>query len=60
MGIVLEKCPSCYSSHSSTLVQCKECEHVYCNDCKEGGGIFSSSRCPRCGSTRRSNVGRVK
>ena len=60
MGILLEKCPSCYSDNRSRLVQCKDCEHVYCNECKDGGGMFSSTRCPKCGSKRRRTVGRIK
>jgi len=60
MGLVLIKCPSCYSSRSSAIAQCQECEHIVCNHCDVGGGLFNSRKCPKCGSSRLRKVGNIK
>ena len=59
-GILLSKCPGCYSSRSSPVYQCHSCGHVRCNRCKVGGGIFTSSTCPKCGVKYASCVGKIK
>ena len=59
-GIILIKCPGCYSSKRSPVFQCHNCEYVSCRRCREGGGVFTSSRCPKCNSKYASIVGKIK
>lgn len=59
MGLRVIKCPGCYSSKTSPIHQCRNCGYVSCKKCRIGGGIFASSRCPKCDSKYAEIVGKI-
>ena len=62
----LQMCPNCMLNYrdlkivaSVTVAKCRNCGQVMCDNCCESS-FWSGYICPRCGSKKKDNIGRIK